>query len=208
MIKVIAYLITSFSLTFAINNNIYDIANYLDKKNLEISGEFYNYDFAGVPAHWDFVFKSTNGVILQLRGNPSTPTDLFGWKEINIDLSLIPDYYFIYLGDFDFDGDNRFDWILIQRSNNIAYKLVGSTINSTFLWSERIPVSFYISNNQVMFTKNVNIPIGVSAPTSSLLPTTTPVAPPALINIPTSSQIVPKIPVPTTNLEKPPIPPI
>lgn len=204
MIKILSYLIAISSFVLSINNNVNDIAHYLDKKNLSISGEFYSYDFPQVSSHWDYVFKSADGTILQLRGNPTTPSDLFGWKPLDLKIYKVPDYYFIYLGDFDFDGDSRFDWILIQQSKQLAYKLKGITSSSTFNWSQQIPVTFYINNTQVVFTKNATLnPTPIQTPTTPAV-TQPPINPPQATPV---DSLLPKIPIPSTNLEKPPIPP-
>jgi hypothetical protein len=201
MTKIILFFTITFTHLFPINNNLNYIASFLDKRSFPVSGEFYSYDFANVPAHWDYVFKSVNGEILQLRGNPSTYNDLFGWKKVDITLRGMSDYYFIYLGDFDFDQDNRFDWILVQQSKQIAYKLTGVSSNNSFVWGNKIPVTFYISNNQVTFRKNSNIQYTPISPVQSqpYRPTnTTPI---------TTSTPIPKIPAPSGNLEAPPTPP-
>ena len=144
------FLTTSLS---AITNNIYTVASYLDKKNYYFSGKFYYYDFANVPTHYDFVYKAYTGELLQLRGNVSNADDLFGWKEVDVDLPPSPLYYFIYLGDFDEDGDARFDWVLVHLSKKVAYKLIGKSLSDTFVWSEKLPVTLDVQGDFVAFEK-------------------------------------------------------
>ena len=141
------------SLLGAITNSIYDVGRYLDRKNFYFSGKFYYYDFDGSPAHYDFAYEAYTGEILQLRGKNSTVDDLFGWKEIDIVLPSNPLYYFLYLGDFDEDGDSRFDWVLVHLDKKVAYKLIGKSLSDTFVWSENIPVSVNVEGDFVAFEK-------------------------------------------------------
>ena len=137
----------------SITNNIYTVAEYLNQRNYYFSGKFYYHDFANVPAHYDFVYQAYTGEILQLRGNVSNEDDLFGWKEVNVALPSSPLYYFIYLSDFDADGDARFDWVLVHLDKKIAYKLIGKSLSDTFVWSQKLPVSLGIQGDFVTFEK-------------------------------------------------------
>ena len=149
------FLVSIFYLSYssAITNSIYDVATYVDKKNFYFSGKFYYYDFANSPAHYDFIYETYTGEVLQLRGNDSTSDDLFGWKEIDIVLPTNPLYYFVYLGDFDDDGDSRFDWVLVHVDKKIAYKLIGKSLSDTFVWSAKLPVALDIEGDFVFFEK-------------------------------------------------------
>jgi hypothetical protein len=150
--RYIVILLLSLSSSFCINNDIYQIAKFLNNKSFKISGEFFYYDFLNVPSHWDYVFKPINtSIYLQLRGNNPQINDVFGWKKTDIDIVTLSDYYFVYIGDFDLDNDSRFDWLLIRKKNKKAYKLVGSSIDDTFKWSSPLPVTFDIKHPSIIF---------------------------------------------------------
>jgi hypothetical protein len=101
--------------------------------------------------------------------------------------------------------DNRFDWLLIQPSKQLAYKLTGINSNDTFIWSQKIAVTFYISANQVTFRKDVNVNlVGTTATTNEVSPVSQPSIKPTI----NKSQSLPKVPRPISNLEAPPTPPI
>ena len=91
-----------------------------------------------------------------------------------------------------------------RMEEQLAYKLEGITSSSTFSWSQQIPVTFYINNTQVVFTKSTTInPLPIQAPTNPVITQPSVQVPQA----PTPDSLLPKIPIPSTNLEKPPIPP-
>jgi hypothetical protein len=100
--------------------------------------------------------------------------------------------------------DNRFDWLLIQPSKQLAYKLTGINSNDTFIWSQKIAVTFYISANQVTFRKDVNVNLVDTTFPDKVSPVSQSSIRPTINN----SQSLPKVPRPISNLEVPPTPPI
>ena len=127
-----------------------DIEDYLkSKKSFKISGEFAAYDFNHNgkidPNDWTFKFIGDNRVF-RLLGKTPTNEDVFGWQEVNI-IPNSPNYYMAYLGDWNGDGDSRFDWIILSTDGSRIYKLYGAKEDHTFEYSNRLNITATISNN-------------------------------------------------------------
>jgi len=56
-----------------------------------------------------------------------------------------------YLGDYDADGDSRFDWIVIDLSTKAVYKLEGVTKEGNFKYSDNIEITPILSDNTLRF---------------------------------------------------------
>ncbi len=130
---------------------------FLSGKTYNIAGSFSGHDFAGVDKAFDWVFSTTSGLNFQLQGKAPSPTDAFGWKQVNNINNLSPAWYMFPLGS-DVDGDNSeaFDWIFISASSNSgskSYKLAGVEANGTFKYSTPINLNYTINGNRVTFSK-------------------------------------------------------
>ncbi len=119
----------------------------LATQELAVSGEFSQYDFIGVESAFDWTFTTPSGVVYQLQGNAPTANDVFGWKKVTVTPNEAS-WYMSYLGDWDSDGNSKFDWILVSNGSNAVYKLSGVTDSGNFAYSSKIDVPYTVSNDK------------------------------------------------------------
>jgi len=115
-------------------------------KTFPITGAYSSYDFekdGKIDANdWVFKFVKYDGVY-RLLGNEPTQSNLFGWKRVDI-VPNEPQFFMINLGDWDNDGDKRFDWLVLTTDGKSVYKLDGVTDRNTFEYSKKLNISFDI----------------------------------------------------------------
>lgn len=127
----------------SIDQNYLDcLTKYVTSKPFKVNGVFYQYDFNhdGVLQRSDWIYIDlSNYKIYQLLGNPPSPNDAFGWKEIanipqDLDLDNVSGF-FIYLG-FPLDPQTNFSWIYMALTPNNVYlfKLIGSSPQGDFVY--------------------------------------------------------------------------
>ncbi|MEA2110520.1 MAG: hypothetical protein U9P71_00580 [Campylobacterota bacterium] len=142
-------------------------AHLLGTQELSVTGEFAQYDFVGVETAFDWTFSTANGTVYQLQGKEPSATDVFGWKQVTVTPSEAS-WYMSYLGDWDNDGDGRFDWLLVGNGSNAVYKLAGVTDSGNFAYSSKINVPYSVSGDKTKITfGDENTPqLSVTYPTS------------------------------------------
>ena len=129
-------------------------AYLLGSETLNVNGEFSNYDFPGVTSAFDWTFTTSANTgmrVFQLQGVAPSESDVFGWKEV----SVIPNtvvWYMSYIGDWDHDGDGRFDWVLTSNGTGGIYKLSGVSDSGNFAYSSPIDIPYQLSEDQRMIT--------------------------------------------------------
>lgn len=128
------------------------IKENLSGREITIAGVFTQYDFNndGTMDPFDWVYKDSYGYA-QLRGNAATSTNVFGWKDIEINETLVANWYLFPIGsDLDADGSEMFDWIIVSADSNNkqVYKLSGVTSAGTFRYSEFIDINYDFSDNR------------------------------------------------------------
>lgn len=129
----------------------------VDKK-YDVHGVFYKYDFANVEPAWDFVYIANN-VYYQLRGAEVRSNNIFGWKIIDAVVVPSPSFYFVYLSDVDEDNETKYDYLALNKANSSINKLIGSTSEGYFSWSEnlsKLSFSFSEGDKKVTFHKSIN----------------------------------------------------
>ncbi len=121
--------------------------------NYKVSGTFGWYDFPprGDNSPYDWAFKTTSGIVYQLRGIKPTSSNIFGWKRVNISAPRFSWYMFKLRGDVDGDGSTMFDWVLAStnRQHKIAYKLTGISRNGTFTYSSPLNIDYLVSGTTI-----------------------------------------------------------
>ncbi len=118
------------------------------------TGTFTMYDFEGVPNAFDWVFVASDGSVYQLQGSEPTDNDVFGWKRVAVTPTIDHNSWnMIYLGDFDYDGDSRFDWVLYQNQDETKqiYKLAGVSRDGTFVYEKIEGLTALVSESEVSF---------------------------------------------------------
>ncbi len=124
------------------------------------AGTFTRYDFAGVESAFDWVFVTSDGSVYQLQGNEPSENDVFGWKKVYVTPAIDENSWnMIYLGDYDHDGNTKFDWVLYQnrQSTEQIYKLAGVTRQGTFEYQKIEGLTASLNENTVRFiAKSVN----------------------------------------------------
>ena len=129
-----------------------EIENYLkDRKSFNITGEFAEYDFNSdgkiEASDWTFKFIGIDGVY-RLLGKTPTTNDVFGWQKVDV-IANKPNYYMVYIDDWDGDGDKKFDWIILSTDGSRIYKLEGANEDHTFKYSNRLNLTANIVNNTI-----------------------------------------------------------
>ncbi len=126
-------------------------AHLLSAQQLDVSGEFAQYDFANVSTAFDWTFTTANGTVYQLQGKAPSSSDVFGWKAVNVTPETTQ-WYMSYLGDWDGDGERRFDWVLVGNGSSAVYKLAGVSDEGTFEYSSKIDVPYTVSEDKSRVT--------------------------------------------------------
>ena len=136
------------TLSVSTNNNL---VNYLHSSSssglvagtFKIEGAFSAYDFNDVSSDFDWIYQSLDdGSIYQLQGIPPTADNLFGWKQAYVTPNKTQ-WYMIYIGDWDNDGDTKFDWILVNPNNTTQiYKLTGVSSTGQFIYSDNLNLPY------------------------------------------------------------------
>jgi hypothetical protein len=117
----------------------------------DIAGRYSMYDFDNDgQGAFDWVFQTPEGKTYRLQGEAPTDENIFGWKLVNV-RATEPSYIMSYLGDYDADGDSRFDWIVIDLSTKAVYKLEGVTKEGNFKYSDNIEITPILSDNTLRF---------------------------------------------------------
>jgi len=113
-----------------------------------LAGTFGAHDFPDAKPAFDWAFTTAGGASYQLQGNPSSATDVFGWKPVDIPAPK-PAWYMFSLGsDVDGDGSQKFDWVLLSTdlNNKSAYKLAGEK-DGSFEYSGPLDIDYKIDGN-------------------------------------------------------------
>jgi len=126
----------------------------LKSKAFTFKGVFSYYKFYSDEAedYKNWVFIDPVGTTYQLLGNAPTDKNAFGWKKIEPLQDLERNWY-MFTVDIDGDGEfSRFEWVLVSANpkDNLAYKLAGVNNKGSFLYSERIDVTYTLVNGQVV----------------------------------------------------------
>jgi len=142
-------------------------AHLLTTQQLDVTGEFSQYDFTNVSTAFDWTFTTANGTVYQLQGKTPTSKDVFGWKEVGVTPGTTQ-WYMSYLGDWDGDGETKFDWILVGNGSNAVYKLAGVSQEGTFEYSSKIDIAYTVSGDKsnITFGDSTTPQLSVSHPTS------------------------------------------
>jgi hypothetical protein len=100
----------------------------------DITGKYANQDMNADgdktdASDWTFTFVSNNATY-QLLGADASDANPFGWASTT-ETPATASYYMVNLGDWDADGNTRYDWIVVSTSGAV-YKLKGAnaTTNS------------------------------------------------------------------------------
>jgi hypothetical protein len=100
----------------------------------DITGKYANQDMnadgdSTDASDWTFTFVSNNATY-QLLGTTASDANPFGWASTTA-TPATASYYMVNLGDWDNDGNTRYDWIVVSTSGSV-YKLKGAnaTTNS------------------------------------------------------------------------------
>ncbi|BCD62802.1 hypothetical protein NitYY0826_C1687 [Nitratiruptor sp. YY08-26] len=131
-----------------------DVRTFLLSKSFVKSGTFTPYDFAGVSNAFDWVFVLNDGKVFQLQGNAPSVNNVFGWKSVDVDPHIGSNAWnMIYIGDFDKDGQTKFDWVLYANQDKITqiYKLDGVSAQGTFVYKKIDGIRALIDGINVTF---------------------------------------------------------
>ena len=117
-----------------------------------ISGAFAPYTFGeDSKSNWTFNFTGIDGAY-QLLGEAGTDKNVFGWKKANI-TPKSPTFYMVNLGDWDKDGDTKFDWLVLTTDGKTIYKLAGADPKTgAFAYSSKLNVTATISADKTKLT--------------------------------------------------------
>jgi len=150
-----------------LHSNLTTLKNrLLSTKSYDVSGSFASYDFAGVESAFDWAFVTPQGAVYQLQGNPPSANDVFGWKPVSVHPAA-PAWYMAYLGDWDNDGNGRYDWILVGNGFDAVYKLEGVSATGTFAYSDPINIEYSISSDKKTITFGSAATLPVAPPPST-----------------------------------------
>lgn len=127
----------------------------LATKEYGVSGSFAPYNFTGVDDAFDWTFVTPSNIVYQLQGSAPSDNDAFGWKKVSVTPST-PSWYMSYLGDWDSDGNGKYDWILVGNGFDAVYKLEGVTDTGNFAYSDKIDVPYSVSSDKKMVTFGEN----------------------------------------------------
>ncbi len=130
------------------SSTLYDA---LANGEFSITGKYSMYDFDGDGQDaFDWAFETSEGLIYRLQGEAPTSANVFGWKLVHITPTK-PLFIMSYLGDYDHDGDSRFDWIVVDLKSKAVYKLEGVNKEGNFEYSDRIEMNPILSDNSLRF---------------------------------------------------------
>ena len=128
----------------------------LEKRSFSITGVFGEYDFEDATDAFDWVLTTLNGVSYQLQGHPASASDIFGWERVEVS-SASPQWYMVALeSDFDDDGTQKFDWLLIGKNSNEIYKLIGVDSSGNFKYSSKFHVYYEVDESAMRITFSVS----------------------------------------------------
>ncbi|MEA2111080.1 MAG: hypothetical protein U9P71_03420 [Campylobacterota bacterium] len=135
-----------------LSSNLSTLKNRLiSTKTYNVSGSFAPYNFAGVDDAFDWTFVTPTDVVYQLQGIAPSANDAFGWKKVTVNPST-PSWYMSYLGDWDSDGNGKYDWILVGNGFDAVYKLEGVTATGNFAYSQKIDIEYSVSSDKKTIT--------------------------------------------------------
>jgi hypothetical protein len=120
-------------------------------KTHPIAGTFGKHDFTDVTSAFDWAFTTAMGTSYQLQGKPANETNVFGWKQVDIE---VPEAAWAMF-PLDVDGDGtigKFEWILVGSKTQAVYKLSGISDTGTFEYSSKIGLYYTIDNGVVTFS--------------------------------------------------------
>jgi hypothetical protein len=130
------------------------ITSIIASETYEVSGWLARYDFINVDNELDWVFISKSRKVYQLQGDSSN--GVFGWKRVYV-VPTSKAYAMIQIGDWDVDGDGKFDWLAVDKSSNRVYKISGVNDSGRFIFLDYRPINveFEFSENEefITFTK-------------------------------------------------------
>ncbi|NPA64097.1 MAG: hypothetical protein GXO16_03900, partial [Epsilonproteobacteria bacterium] len=121
------------------------------------AGTFTRYDFAGVQSAFDWVFITNDKIVYQLQGKEPSDQDVFGWKRVDVSPKIDENSWnMIYIGDFDNDGDSRFDWVLYlnRQDTDQIYKLAGVSRQGTFEYEKIDDLVVHMDGSEVTFASS------------------------------------------------------
>jgi len=129
------------------------VAQALAGRTFKIDGWFAHYDFEDSIDAFDWVFMTPKKNVYRLHGTKAREDSVFGWKKVYIkvpeeDLS----YAMVYMGDWDHDGSEKFDWVMINLDTHKVDKLSGVKSNGTFLYLPGgVDIDVDISDGEIRF---------------------------------------------------------
>ena len=126
---------------------------------MTVSGYFTAYDFNGDGTQdyndWAYTVAS-NSNTYQLLGNPSSDTDLFGWKATDVTVNG-KDWLMVHY------GTGSLDWLVFKEDCSSVYKLSGAATDGTFSYdvngdgttdaNDKLDLTCTVSNGKVTFSK-------------------------------------------------------
>lgn len=124
----ISMMAVSLNATVEVFNVIDDV---IRKPDYDITGYFTYHKFSvDEKSNWVFSFVGQDGGY-QLLGNPSSQTNIFGWKPVDVKISDAPDYYMV-----NYDTNSRFGWLIFKVDSSGSctniYKLSGQRDDGSF----------------------------------------------------------------------------
>jgi len=120
--------------------------------SFEVSGTFAQYDFEGVDTAFDWVFALPNGDVYQLQGVEPSESSVFGWAPVDVTpVFNESSWKMSYIGDWNNDGDSKFDWILVSADGSLVYKLAGVTDSGNFDYEGPISVPAKFVGDTIVF---------------------------------------------------------
>ncbi|MEA2111122.1 MAG: tetratricopeptide repeat protein [Campylobacterota bacterium] len=123
----------------------------LQTREYDITGAFSPYDFKDVGTAFDWTFTTANDKVYQLQGKAASDNDVFGWEEVDVTPNSAA-WHMIFLGDWDGDGNSKYDWLLLANSTKKSvFKLAGVTNEGLFEYSDIIDIPYSINGNAVVF---------------------------------------------------------
>ena len=130
----------------------------LQNKSFKLAGDFYPYPFhpdSSPLKAYNWAFKTPLGHVYQMHGTESTPTNVFGWKRVDVELTTQPLWRFYFLGDLDKDGDTRFDFITIraQEASKEVFKLLPTPVGSFFEYQNLGFLHFTLHPQSIAFER-------------------------------------------------------
>lgn len=133
-------------------------ALHLQDKRFDLSGEFKYYALSpkkvqNSASNW--VYETPQGNCYKLFGVTPTRGNVFGWKRIDGSCDMPAVWLFYYIGDFDNDGDTRFDFITVSANaqKKRVYKLLPVKPGEYFRYADLGFFNYKIEENAIEFSQ-------------------------------------------------------